>query len=52
MWKNLALCARRQIKEQLKRSGGIKFYDVNFSYIDNESIAEEFVPILEQRETS
>jgi ATP-dependent Lon protease len=32
-----ALECRRRVKEQLKRIGGMEFYDVNFSYIDNES---------------
>lgn len=29
-----ALVGRRRIKEQLKKIGGMEFYDVNFSYID------------------
>ena len=43
-----ALESRRRVKEQLKKIGGMEFYDVNFSYIDNESLAEEFVPVPEQ----
>ncbi len=43
-----ALESRRRVKEQLKRIGGMEFFDVNFSYIDNESFAEEFVPVPEQ----
>jgi ATP-dependent Lon protease len=43
-----ALESRRRVKEQLKKIGGMEFYDVNFSYIDNESFAEEFVPVPEQ----
>ncbi|MFZ3131101.1 MAG: protease Lon-related BREX system protein BrxL, partial [Desulfosporosinus sp.] len=43
-----ALECRRRVKEQLKKIGGMEFYDVNFSYIDNESFAEEFVPVPEQ----
>ena len=43
-----ALEMRRRVKEQLKKIGGMEFYDVNFSYIDNESFAEEFVPVPEQ----
>ena len=39
---------RRRVKEQLKKIGGMEFYDVNFSYIDNESFQEEFVPVPEQ----
>ncbi|MDO9493341.1 protease Lon-related BREX system protein BrxL [Acetobacterium sp.] len=44
----LALESRRRVKEQLKKIGGMEFYDVNFSYIDNESFGEEFVPVPEQ----
>jgi len=43
-----ALESRRRVKEQLKKIGGMEFYDVNFSYIDNESFSEEFVPVPEQ----
>lgn len=43
-----ALEMRRRVKEQLKRIGGMEFYDVNFSYIDNETFTEEFVPVPEQ----
>jgi ATP-dependent Lon protease len=34
---------RRRIKEQLKKIGGMEFFDVNFSYIDNETFEEFFV---------
>lgn len=30
------------MKEQLKKLGGLEFFDVNFSYIDNETL-EEFL---------
>lgn len=43
-----ALESRRRVKEQLKKIGGMEFYDVNFSYIDNETLEEEFVPVPEQ----
>lgn len=43
-----ALEMRRRVKEQLKKIGGMEFYDVNFSYIDNESFEEEFVSVPEQ----
>jgi ATP-dependent Lon protease len=43
-----ALEVRRRVKEQLKKIGGMEFYDVNFSYKDNESFNEEYVPVLEQ----
>ena len=39
---------RRRVKEQLKRIGGMGFYDVNFSYIDNETFEEEYVLVPEQ----
>ena len=39
---------RRRVKEQLKKIGGMEFYDVNFSYIDNEIFEEEYVPVPEQ----
>ena len=42
-----ALESRRRVKEQLKKIGGMEFYDVNFSYIDNETFAEEFVSVPE-----
>jgi ATP-dependent Lon protease len=34
----LSLEMRRRLKEQLKKLGGMEFYDVNFSYIDNETL--------------
>lgn len=43
-----ALEMRRRVKEQLKRIGGMEFYDINFSYIDNETFIEDFVPVPEQ----
>jgi ATP-dependent Lon protease len=43
-----ALELRRRVKEQLKKIGGMEFYDVNFSYMDNESFAEEYVSVPEQ----
>ncbi len=43
-----ALEGRRRVKEQLKKIGGMEFYDVNFSYIDNESFQEEFISVAEQ----
>ncbi len=44
----LALELRRRVKEQLKKLGGMEFYDVNFSYIDNETFEERFVSVPEQ----
>ena len=43
-----AIESRRRVKEQLKKIGGMEFYDVHFSYIDNESLEEKFVSIPEQ----
>jgi ATP-dependent Lon protease len=43
-----ALEMRRRVKEQLKKIGGMEFYDVNFSYIDIETFDEEYVPVPEQ----
>lgn len=43
-----ALEMRRRVKEQLKKIGGMEFYDVNFSYIDKENFNEEYVPVPEQ----
>src|SRR5690554_233101 len=43
-----AIESRRRVKEQLKKIGGMEFYDVQFSYIDLETMDEKFVPVLEQ----
>ena len=43
-----ALVGRRRVKEQLKKIGGMEFYDVHFSYIDNETMEEEFISVPEQ----
>lgn len=43
-----ALRVRRRIKEQLKKIGGMEFYDVHFSYIDLETLEEYFVSLPEQ----
>jgi len=43
-----ALESRRRVKEQLKKIGGMEFYDVNFSYLDNESLKEDYVSVPEQ----
>lgn len=43
-----ALQVRRRVKEQLKKIGGMEFYDVHFSYIDNDSLEEHFVTVKEQ----
>lgn len=44
----LALEMRRRVKEQLKKLGGMEFYDVNFSYIDRETFEEHYVSVPEQ----
>lgn len=44
----LALEMRRRVKEQLKKLGGMEFYDVNFSYIDTENFEEHYVSVPEQ----
>jgi predicted ATP-dependent Lon-type protease len=43
-----AFQVRRRVKEQLKKIGGMEFYDVHFSYIDNDSLEEHFVMVKEQ----
>ncbi|MDI6705669.1 MAG: protease Lon-related BREX system protein BrxL [Bacillota bacterium] len=43
-----ALEGRRRVKEQLKKIGGMEFYDIHFSYIDNENFEEHFVSVPEQ----
>ena len=44
----LSLEMRRRVKEQLKKLGGMEFYDVNFSYIDRETFEERYVSVPEQ----
>ena len=43
-----ALKVRRRVKEQLKKLGGMEFYDVHFSYLDKETLEEHFVTLPEQ----
>jgi ATP-dependent Lon protease len=43
-----ALEMRRRVKEQLKKLGGMEFYDVNFSYIDIDTFEEKYVSVPEQ----
>ena len=43
-----ALEGRRRVKEQLKKIGGMEFFDVHFSFIDNETFEEHFVSVPEQ----
>ena len=42
-----AMEMRRRVKEQLKKMGGLEYWDTNFSYIDRDSSEETFVPIPE-----
>ena len=44
-----AIEMRRRVKEQLKRIGGMEFWDTNFSYIDKDSQEETFVTLPEER---
>ena len=44
----MALEMRRRVKEQLKKLGGMEFYDVNFSYIDTDDMSEHYVSVPEQ----
>ncbi len=44
---NFSLEMRRRVKEQLKKMGGLEFWDTEFSYIDKESRAEKYVSVPE-----
>jgi len=44
----LGLEGRRRVKEQLRRMGGLEYWAVNFSYLDQETRVETFVPVPEQ----
>lgn len=43
-----AIEGRRRVKEQLKKIGGMEFYDVQLSYVRLADMEEIFVPVLEQ----
>jgi len=45
----LAMEMRRRVKEQLKRIGGMEFWDTNFSFIDKETQEESFVGLPEEK---
>jgi len=45
----IALEMRRRVKEQLKRIGGMEFWDTNFSFIDKETQEEIFIGLPEER---
>ncbi len=42
-----AMEMRRRVKEQLKKMGGLEYWDTSFSYIDRESGQESFVIVPE-----
>jgi len=42
-----AMEMRRRVKEQLKKMGGLEYWDTSFSYIDKETGQETFVPVPE-----
>ncbi len=42
-----ALEKRRRVKEQLKKIGGMEFFDVHFSYLDQETREETFISVPE-----
>ena len=44
----LSLENRRRVKEQPKKIGGMEFYDINFSYIDNDTLEEKYITVKEQ----
>ncbi|MCD8336519.1 MAG: protease Lon-related BREX system protein BrxL [Lachnospiraceae bacterium] len=44
---DISMEMRRRVKEQLKKIGGMEFYDVNFSYIDNDTFEEKYVTVPE-----
>lgn len=45
----IALEMRRRVKEQLKRIGGMEFWDTNFSYIDKETQEEHYIGLPEEK---
>jgi ATP-dependent Lon protease len=40
--------SRRRVKEQLKKIGGMEFFDVHFSFIDAETLEEKYITVPEQ----
>ena len=45
----LSIEMRRRVKEQLKRIGGMEFWDTNFSYIDKETQEEHYINLPEEK---
>ena len=43
----LGMEMRRRVKEQLKRMGGLEYWDVNFSYVDRDTRDQRFVVLPE-----
>ncbi|MFA6592507.1 MAG: protease Lon-related BREX system protein BrxL [Bacteroidales bacterium] len=52
MYLEWAIEMRRRVKEQLKRIGGMEFWETNFSYIDKDTQEETFVSVPEERGTN
>ena len=44
----LALEGRRRVKEQLKKMGSFEYYQTSFSYVDTETMHEQFVGVPEE----
>jgi ATP-dependent Lon protease len=44
-----AMEGRRRVKEQLKKMGGLEYWDTTFSYVDKDSGQETFVPVAEMK---
>lgn len=42
-----AMEMRRRVKEQLKKMGGLEYWEISFSYLDRASGQETFVPVPE-----
>jgi len=47
-----AIEGRRRVKEQLKKLGGLEFWDTDFSYIDKQTKRETYVPVKEGGRTA
>lgn len=45
----IAIEMRRRVKEQLKRIGGMEFWDTNFSYIDKDTQEEKYISLPEEK---
>jgi ATP-dependent Lon protease len=44
----LALEGRRRVKEQLKKMGSFEYYQTSFSYLDTQTMQEQFVGVPEE----